>query len=140
MLASAATEAQPSASDAEAVAQTVAERLSDDEALRGDLSDAGFGPILNWATELAIAAAGRGAGDDELSQAARALVRAVVKAAETGDAAPVRGALAASLFTPGQTSRANEALDAPRSASASADERAQALVRALADATTGDQT
>ena len=43
--------------DAEALAQGAVEALAEDETLRGDLTDTGFGPLLEWATNALIAAA-----------------------------------------------------------------------------------
>ncbi|MCX6024137.1 MAG: hypothetical protein NTZ05_20875 [Chloroflexi bacterium] len=39
------------------LAQAAAEALAEDEALRGDLTDDGFLPVLTWATGLALARA-----------------------------------------------------------------------------------
>lgn len=88
--------------DAMSVAQTVAERLAEDETLRGDLSDIGFGPLLDWATNRAIAVAQRLAETDagadaaagELTERLRALVRAAVETAQTGDLAGLQAAVA----------------------------------------------
>lgn len=41
--------------DAESLAQGAVERLSEDESLRGDLTDDGFSPLLDWAANAAIA-------------------------------------------------------------------------------------
>lgn len=78
--------------DAEALAQGAVERLIENEALRGDLlTDAGYAPISEWATEALIAAAREAAGRtdeeaqarmDEAEEAAKRIVRAVVRAAE----------------------------------------------------------
>lgn len=43
--------------DAESLAQSAVERLTEDEALRGDLTDAGFSPIIEWATNALLKAA-----------------------------------------------------------------------------------
>src|SRR5262245_596841 len=77
--------------DAEALAQGAVERLIEDEALRGDLPDVGFSPIIEWATNALVAAAQEAAPlADEEAQArmdaaessAKRIVRAVVRAAE----------------------------------------------------------
>lgn len=44
-------------SNARDVARDVVEQLLDDERLRGELSDDGYGPLLDWATVTLIAAA-----------------------------------------------------------------------------------
>ena len=44
-------------SAAESLAQGAVERLLENESLRGDLTDAGFAPIVDWATTTLIAAA-----------------------------------------------------------------------------------
>ncbi len=43
--------------EAEALAERAVGALLDDETLRGDLSDDGFGPLLEWATNALTAAA-----------------------------------------------------------------------------------
>ena len=43
--------------DATTLAQSEVERLLDDETLRGDLTDEGFAPLLEWATKALLAAA-----------------------------------------------------------------------------------
>ncbi len=73
--------------DTAALAQGAVETLLEDERLRGDLSDEGFGPLLDWATR-ALTAAGevaRGASEE----AARARMAEVAE--------QVRGALAAAV-------------------------------------------
>lgn len=91
-------------SDAEALAQRAVERLSDDESLRGDLTDDGFGPLFDWAVNRAIALAGPIAAappdgrDDSLAaltDALRQAVRAAVAAADAGDTAPLIDVLGA---------------------------------------------
>lgn len=126
----------PSAAAA-ALARPVIERLSEDEALRGDLTDAGFAPLLDWLTRLVTAAAERATTDpdsaatmERVGDAARQLGRAVVRAAERGDAGAVAAALAPPLLAPDEAERAASAL--PRLAGDTADDRARALVRALA--------
>ncbi len=76
--------------DAESLAQSVAERLSEDEALRGDLTDEGFGPLLNWATEAAIAYASNLKSDkpeeamDTYGSRLKGVMQEVVAAADAG--------------------------------------------------------
>ena len=74
--------------DTAALAQGAVEALLEDERLRGDLSDDGFGPLLDWATRALTAAAGEAArGTSE--EAARARMAEVAE--------QVRGALAAAV-------------------------------------------
>lgn len=75
-----------------ALAKHAVEALLDNEALRGDLSDDGFGPLLNWATG-ALTATARAAGDvpdvaeatarlDAAGEEVRGLLAAAVQAAQ----------------------------------------------------------
>ena len=58
--------------DAEGLAQGAVEALLEDEALRGDLTDDGFAPLLEWATgALSVAATGAAAAGDEAAARAR---------------------------------------------------------------------
>ncbi len=74
---------------AESLAETAAGALLEDEALRGDLTDAGFGLVMDWATQLVVArAAGwlrlpdpRAAMWDDIARI-KGLVRGIVGAAE----------------------------------------------------------
>jgi hypothetical protein len=128
---------QTDAAGAGDLAQRVAERLSEDEALRGSLTDAGFGPLLDWATNIVTAAAHRtsasgAANADTLSDAARNLLRALVQAAESGDASSVHDAFSQPLFTAEESSTLRGALaDLP--AQGDADARAKGLAQALAN-------
>jgi hypothetical protein len=71
----------------EQIAERVYERLADDERLRGSLTDAGYGPLLEWAAGCALAQApriaGRGqAGLEWLAQRLREALATLVQAAE----------------------------------------------------------
>ncbi|MDP9372427.1 MAG: hypothetical protein M3Q65_08250 [Chloroflexota bacterium] len=74
--------------DAETLARGAVEALLDDESLRGDLTDDGFGPLLAWATgaltadarEIAASAADETAARARMVEAGRA-VKAVLTAA-----------------------------------------------------------
>ncbi|HEY8598254.1 MAG TPA: hypothetical protein VIL85_07475 [Thermomicrobiales bacterium] len=56
--------------DAETLAQGAVERLVENERLRGDLTDVGFGPIVEWASNALIGAARQAATvPDEAAQA-----------------------------------------------------------------------
>lgn len=77
--------------DAETLAQGAVERLVENETLRGDLSDVGFGPIVEWASNALIGAAQQAAADldeaaqarmDEAETATKRIVEEVVDAAQ----------------------------------------------------------
>jgi hypothetical protein len=131
-----ATAEAEAAPDADAVAQTVAERLSEDESLRGDLTDDGFSPVLNWAIDLATTAATRLPDADALSAGIRGLVRGLVQAAESGDATPLKDALLPPLFTAEHVEELGRAVEQAVGETTSPDERAQQLVQALSAAPT----
>lgn len=81
--------------DANQLARAAVERLSEDEALRGDLSDIGFGPLLDWAVAAVQAYAAKAADSaamDRYTDRIRGVVQAVVEAAQAGklaDPAPL---------------------------------------------------
>lgn len=77
--------------DAETLAQGAVERLVENEMLRGDLSDIGFGPIVEWASNALIGAAQQFTADsdetaqarmDEAETATKRIVEEVVDAAQ----------------------------------------------------------
>ncbi len=76
--------------DAESLAQPAVERLSEDETLRGDLTDDGFGPLLEWAANAAIAYATNLKSNkpeeamDAYAARLKGVIQAVVAAAEAG--------------------------------------------------------
>ncbi len=84
--------------DTTTLAQGAVERLLENEALRGDLTDSGFLPVTDWATNALLAAA-RGANQeavegaqsrmDEAESAVKRLVGAVVQAAQRHSRADV---------------------------------------------------
>jgi len=128
---------------ADDVAQRVAERLAEDETLRGDLTDAGFNPILQWVTDAATAATqrtGAAALDvDALGDAARKSVRALVRAAEHGDTSALSTAFGEPLFTADDAAKLTAAVtSAPTDGDS--DTRARALVQALSAQTPGAGT
>ncbi|HLI50435.1 MAG TPA: hypothetical protein VKU87_01485 [Thermomicrobiaceae bacterium] len=130
-----------SAIDPQDLAQPYAERLAEDEDLRGSLTDAGFGPLLEWLTNLMIDAAGRaakapdpGVTMDRAGRLAHQLGRSIVQAAEQGDPAPVRDALAEPLLTNAQIAAAGKTLPRSLPKRISPDERARRIVAALAKA------
>lgn len=124
--------------DTEQVTRTIVERLSEDEMLRGDLTDRGFAPILAFVTSLVPSAASRAAsasaeGDVEeaVSHGARGLARAIVAAAETGDTGSLAEQLGPPILPPDAVDRARRSIASGLSASADPDERAIAIVAAL---------
>ncbi|CAA9586726.1 MAG: hypothetical protein AVDCRST_MAG18-3976 [uncultured Thermomicrobiales bacterium] len=85
--------------DAESLARGAIERLLENESLRGDLSDVGFGPIVEWASNALVGAAQAAAGaDDETARArmdeaetaTKRIVGEVVDAAQRHTRAEVR--------------------------------------------------
>jgi hypothetical protein len=73
----------------DAITRQVVERLSEDEALRRDLTDDAFKPILDLVTSLVPAAAVRASAQpdaaEQLSQSARQLVQGLSAAVASGD-------------------------------------------------------
>jgi len=66
-------------------AKPAVERLSEDESLRGDLSDIGFGPLLDWAVAAVKAYAPQAADSDALdayTNRVRGVVQSAVQAAQ----------------------------------------------------------
>ncbi|MCL5960857.1 MAG: hypothetical protein M1358_16410 [Chloroflexi bacterium] len=108
------------------------ERLSDDETLRGDLTDYGFGPLFAVVSELAVARAERFGSTDELYLALRRLLVASVEAAETRKPAALLEGVAAPLFEVDE--RAAVEAD-PGRLEGTADEVAIDIARAVAEAT-----
>lgn len=130
--------APPSAA-IEELARPAVERFVEDESLRGDLTDASFGPVVAWISDLLLAAAGRAAGRpdsgdvmEQCASQARALGRSIGASAATGDLAEVREALEPPLLTPDETRRAADALSRLRLTAADPDERARTIVATLA--------
>lgn len=75
--------------DAEQLARSAVERLSEDESLRGrgELSDIGFGPLLDWAVAAVQAYAPKAADADAMDRytgRVRGVVQAAVAAAAAG--------------------------------------------------------
>lgn len=76
--------------DAEALARGAVERLYENEALRGDLTDSGFQALADWATAALLAAAGDAAGSvgdaaarmDAAETSVKRLVGAIGEAAQ----------------------------------------------------------
>lgn len=112
-------------------AERAVERILDDEALRGDLEDAGYGPLLSVVTKLADARAASFPTTDALYAASRQLLATAVAAASDGNANPL-----ASAVHPLLTSEEEAAFRAqlPR-LGADPNQNAPAIARALAAAT-----
>jgi hypothetical protein len=70
-------------------AERVVERLSEDESLRGELLDDGYGPLLGIVSDLAVQSAPVFKSTNALYRASRQLLIACVEAAETRDGRPV---------------------------------------------------
>jgi len=77
--------------DAETLAQGAVERLVENETLRGDLTDTGFGPIVEWASNALLGAAQQvttvsdeaaQARMDEAETATKRIIEEVVDAAQ----------------------------------------------------------
>lgn len=85
--------------DAESLAQGAVERLVENESLRGDLTDSGFGPIVEWASNALIGAAQAVTNEpeaaaqarmDEAETATKRIVEEVVDAAQRHTRTEVR--------------------------------------------------
>jgi hypothetical protein len=111
--------------------QRVVERLSEDEALRGDLTDAGYGALFGAVVSLAEARGAQCASTDELYVATRALLAGAVAAAEGSDPVSVLGAATAPLITPEEQATLSAAL---AELSGPADEAAARIAQALKEA------
>jgi len=73
-------------SDREDLVRAAVERLCEDEALRGNLSDSGFGLLLDWgiAAVQAFDASASDAAFEKYAHRVRKVIRAAVAAAEAG--------------------------------------------------------
>ncbi len=108
------------------------ERLSDDEALRGELTDEGYGALLSVVANLAVARAERYPSTDELYLALRGLLAGAVTAAERAEPAAILSSLAPPLLSPDEQAQLARVL---RVEQGGADAAAVAIARALAAAT-----
>lgn len=72
----------------EEIAALLYEGVADDEAIRGNLRDAGYAPLLRWAALRAaqLAPAAGEYGVERLAEALRGAMRGLVHATETGTA------------------------------------------------------
>ena len=71
----------------EALAERVYERVAEDESLRGDLTDEGFGPLLDWCANRIVSVVQHHSTPslDELSEVFRGTMAMLVASAEHGD-------------------------------------------------------
>lgn len=126
--------------DAETLARGAVEALLDDEALRGDLSDEGFGPLLDWgvgtltalARELARAPDGATARARlaAAGKAVKGVIAAAVTAAQGGTPEDLRALLREAPLARDPAARARVAAIGLR-LSDDADINAARLARAL---------
>lgn len=122
-----------------AEAEIVAERLAEDEALRGDLTDAAYGPLLQVVIDLVVARGAAYSSTDELHHAARQLLTALGEAAISGDAAPLALLPSSPLLTAEEVnallSRMPAQSGAPEDRGGTPEERGLATARTLAGVT-----
>lgn len=123
--------------DAEALARSAAEPLLEDEALRGDLTDEGYGPLLDWATNALTAAAERVATApdaerrmEDAGAAVKATLQAAVQAAQGHTRADSQALLRDPLVARSSLARARVAAVAYR-LGGDADRNAIRLAKAL---------
>ena len=120
--------------DAKEMAQGAVERLLGDEGLRGNLNDAGYGPLVEWGVALVEKRVATAKGQPEVDafgQKVREAIRAIVKAAEEGKV-PEAAALTA-LKSPG-IEQALQQLKSHKPGS-DADQNAAAIAAVLKKAT-----
>ena len=92
------TELDPGGASAESPdPERAFERLAEDEALRGDLDDASFGPLLALSASLAVARAGRFATTGGLYGALRAFLDGAAEYARSGETIELAQGLGALL-------------------------------------------
>ncbi len=124
--------------NADDLARGVVEQLSEDETLRGDLTDDGFNPLLEWATNSAIAYAKtlpQDAKADEAMQTyggrLKGVIQSVVAAADAGKIGEVSELLD---FQMADVTQTRQKLVALKLASDAADDNTIAITKVLADA------
>ncbi len=123
--------------DPETLATPAIERLAEDEALRGDLSDDGWMPLQSWGfarlQALATDAARAPQPDttmDGLTETVRAALRDAVAAAQNGDATDLAAAIRPRLVPREQVATTQAALRA-LTLGPDADANARAIAAAL---------
>jgi len=118
--------------DNDAVARQVIERLSEDEALRRNLTDEAFKPILDLVSSLVPAgverASARPGAAEQLSQSARQLVQGLSAAVTSGDPSVVSADLLQRFMSEDQANETLRALASGKLPDGSPGERAEALV------------
>lgn len=130
-----------SEAEVERLAERAVERLSDDETLRGRLSDAGFAPLFDWAVAAAQRAAVAASTSPEPAATLdgvvaqlRAVLRAAAQGAAEGRVRPLLRWLGPPLFSAGEAERARACLRALRPGD-DVDANARAIAAALRQAT-----
>ncbi len=128
--------------DRERITRQVIERLSEDETLRGALTDTGFGPIFTFVTSMIPAATGRAlrtsvpeSAEEDVSRAARMLTRAIVAAAEAGDVNTLPSSIDTPMFSEAEAIRVRETLSRGFTSNRSSDVTAERIIDALRTAT-----
>ena len=122
--------------DPDEIARPAIERLAEDARLRGGLTDAGFGPIVQTVSSLVLRAAKESAtamttvDPDKLASEARALARAIVRAAESGDPQSLVDVASPSLIVAEEHQPILAELPSALQA-ATSDERAEQLARLI---------
>ena len=106
------------------------ERLADDEALRRNLDDATFGPLLDLSASLAVALVGRFATTDALSSCLRAFLAGAAEYARSGETADLAQGLGA-LLAEDEASTVLFALGSGESPEARAIDLARSVERAM---------
>lgn len=124
--------------NADDLARGVVEQLSEDETLRGDLSDDGFNPLLEWAVNAATAYAKTLAQDVKAAEAMqnyagrlKGVIQAVVAAADAGKIGEANELLD---FQVVEATQSGQKLVALKLVADSADDNAVKIAKVLADA------
>ncbi len=126
------------ADDQKRITRHVIERLSEDETLRGALTDTDFGPIFTFVASMIPAAASRAlqtsapdSAEDDVSRAARRLTRAIAAAAEAGDVSALPSSIDMPMFTEAQVMTVRETLSRGTTSDQSHDVTAERIVKAM---------
>ena len=134
----------PRQDDAARVTRLTVERLSEDETLRGTLTDAGFAQVIGFvsgivppAVERAMRESTADEAEETVSHAARGLARAITSAAESGDTTGVAQVLTPAIVAGDAVDFIRSALPATLPDDMTADERARTLVETLSGAING---
>jgi len=125
--------------DVESLAQGVVERLSEDEALRGNLTDEGFGPLLQWAVDAALAYANNlqsSKPEEEMDAFGSRLKRAIQAVVEAAQAGQVEDPKALSEIGLGQAEAIKDKLTSLKLTKDNSDANAVQLTQVLNEALT----